>query len=94
MSQIWLDKMVKYVLRREGFHAQQASDEGLYTSRREGGRALKSFRDIYDETKTRVACCMAISTVCWMQVTWENECRKEQITMKKEAKNVMKNIDA
>ena len=51
-----LDKLVKNVLRREGFHGRQSSDERLYTKRTEGGRGLKSFKEVYDETRTRVAC--------------------------------------
>ena len=58
-----LDKLVKNVLRREGFHGRQSSDERLYTKRTEGGRGLKSFKEVYDETRTRVACYMATSTM-------------------------------
>ena len=38
-----LDKIVKGVLRREGFHGRQSSDERLYSKRKEGGRELKRF---------------------------------------------------
>ena len=37
-----LDKIVKSVLRREGFHGRQSSDEGLYSKRIDGGRGLKN----------------------------------------------------
>ena len=57
-----LDKIVKGVLQREGFHGRQSSDERLYTKRSDGGRGLKSFKEVYDETKTRVACYMITST--------------------------------
>ena len=57
-----LDKVVKSVLRREGFHERQSSDERLYSKRKEGGRGLKSFKEVYDETNMRVACYMATST--------------------------------
>ena len=43
-----LDMLVKSVLRREGFHGRQSSDERLYTKRKAGGRGLKSFREVYD----------------------------------------------
>ena len=63
-----LDNIVKSALRREGFHERQSSDERLFTNRREGGRGLKSFEELYDETKTRVACYMAVSTDEWIKV--------------------------
>ena len=54
-----LDKIVKSVLRKERYHGKQASDERLHRRREEGGRGLKSFREVYDETKVRVASYMA-----------------------------------
>ena len=45
-----LDKIVKNVLRKEGYHGKQTSDERLYGQREEGGRGLKSFKEVYDET--------------------------------------------
>ena len=62
-----LDKIVKSVLRREGFHGRQSSDEQLYLKRKEGGRGLKSFKEVYDKTKARVACHMASSTNEWIK---------------------------
>ena len=41
-----LDTTVKSVLRREGFHGRQSSDERLYSKRNDGGRRLKSFRGL------------------------------------------------
>ena len=46
-----LDKIVKSVLRREGFHGRQSSVERLYSKRIDGGRGLKSFKEIYDGKK-------------------------------------------
>ena len=57
-----LDMTVKSVLRREGFHGKQSSNGSLYLKRNEGGRDLKSFKEVYDETKTRVAYYMAAAT--------------------------------
>ena len=45
----------------ERFHGRPSSDERLYTKRKEGGRELKSFNKVYDETKTRMACYTASS---------------------------------
>ena len=55
-----LDKIVKSVLRKEGYLRNQASDERLYGRREEGGRGLKRFREVYDEMKI-------IEHVTWQQ---------------------------
>ena len=87
-----LDMTVKSVLRREGFHGRQSSDERLYLKRNEGGRGLKSFKEVYDETKTRVACYMAAATNEWIRVAWRNESRKEQTSLQKEAEKAMRKV--
>ena len=89
-----LDKIVKNVLRREGFHGRQSSVERLYSKRIDGGRGLKRFKEVYDERKTRVACYMALSTNKWMQSAWKNETRKEQTSLKKEAEKAMRSVNA
>ena len=88
-----LDMIVKSVLRREGFHGKQSSDERLYLKRNKGGRGLKSFKEVYDEIKTRVTCYMAAATNEWIRVTWRNESQKEQISLKKEAGKAMRDVE-
>ena len=88
-----LDKLVKNVLQREGFHGRQSSDERLYTKRTEGGRGLKSFKEVYDETRIRVACYMATSTNEWIAAAWRNEIRKEQTSLKREAERIMRDVN-
>ena len=88
-----LDMTVKSVLRREGFHGRQSSDERLYLKRNEGGRGLKSFKEVYDETKTRGVCYMAVATNEWIRVAWRNESQKEQISLKKEAEKTMRKVE-
>ena len=88
-----LDKLVKNVLRREGFHGRQSSDERLYTKRTEGGRGLKSFKEVYNETRTRVACYMATSTNEWIAAAWRNEIRKEQTSLKREVERIMRDVN-
>ena len=88
-----LDMIVKSVLRREGFHGRQSSDERLYLKRNEGGRGLKSFKEVYDETKTRVTCYMPAATNKWIRVAWKNESQKEQISLKKEAEKAMRKVE-
>ena len=88
-----LDKLVKNVLRREGFHGRQSSDERLYTKRTEGGRGLKSFKEVYDETRSRVACYMATSTNEWIAAAFRNEIRKEQTSLEREAERIMRDVN-
>ena len=48
-----LDMTVKCVLRREGFHGRQLSDERFYSKRNEGDTGLKSFKEVYNEIKNQ-----------------------------------------
>ena len=89
-----LDKIVKTTLRKQGFHGKQASDERLYGRREEGGRGLKSFTEVYDETKVRVACYMVTSNNDWIKVSWRNEYMKEQTSLKRVAEEVMRSVKA
>ena len=56
-----LDQIIKKQLRGKNMLGRQASDERLYLKREKGGSALKSLRDVYKETRLRVACYMAKS---------------------------------
>lgn len=47
-------------LRQVNKHEKQASDERLYSEKKEGGRGLKSFKDANKETRVRVACYLAL----------------------------------
>ena len=89
-----LDKIVKTTLRKQGFHGKQASDERLYGRREDGGRGLKSFKEVYDETKVREACYMATSNNEWIKVSWRNEYMKEQTSLKIVAEEVMRSVNA
>ena len=84
-----LDKIVKDELRQRNKHGKQASNERLYRDRNEGGRGLKSFKDVYNETKVRVACYLSTSENEWLRVVWANEYDKEQTSLKKEAENIL-----
>ena len=72
---------------------KQASDERLYLKRDQGGRGLKSMRDVYAETRTRVACYMCKSNNKWIQVAWQRETVKENNAIIDEAVKVMMEID-
>ena len=54
---------------------------------------VKSFNEIYDETKTRVACYMAAATNEWIRVSWRNESQIEQTSLKKEAKKTLGKVE-
>ena len=50
-------------------------------------------KKVYDETKTRVACCMAAATNKWIKVAWRNKSQREKILLKKEAEKVMRKVE-
>ena len=56
-----LDQIIKRELRKNNMLGRQSSDERLYMKRRAGGRGLKSLREMYEETRLRVACYMVTS---------------------------------
>ena len=76
-----LCKIVKTTLRKQGFLGKQASDERLYGIKEDGGRGLKSFKEVYDEIKVRVACYMVTSNNEWIKVSWRNEHMKKQTSL-------------
>lgn len=87
-----LDMIVKRVLRKNVMHGRQASNERLYLPRNKGGRGLKSMRDVYNETKVRIACYMTYSQSEWIKVAWRRECKKEYCSIKREAEEAMLDI--
>ena len=54
---------------------------------------MKSFKEVFDETKVRVACYMATSNNEWIKVSWRNEYLKEQTSLKREAEEAMQKVD-
>ena len=54
---------------------------------------MKGFKEVYDETKTRVAYYMAAATNECIRLAWRNERQKEQISLEKEAKKAMRKIE-
>ena len=85
-----LDKIVKDELRQVCNHGTQASDERLYTDRKEGGRGLSSFKDVYKQTRVRVACYLALSNNEWLRKAWDNEYDKDHLSLKSEAEDILK----
>ena len=87
-----LDMIVKRVLREERMHGLQCSDERLYLPREIGGRGLKSFKTVYEETKVRIVCYMCKSNDAAIINTWERELSKENYSLPKEVINIYKEI--
>ena len=46
---IELDKVIERDLRKNNMLGQQSSDERLYMERKDGGRRIKSLREVYEE---------------------------------------------
>ena len=63
---------------------RQASDEPLSVKRKDGRRGLKSLREIYEEARLCVGCYMFVSDTRWIKEAWEQEARKECISIKDE----------
>ena len=76
------------------FHGRQSSSDRLCTKRKEAARNLKSFKEVYDEMKTRMACYMATSIKEWIMAAWRNKIYKKQASLKREAKKAMGNVSA
>ena len=56
---------------------RQSSDERLCMKRSTGGRGLKSLREVFEETRLRVACYMATAENKWIKAAWRLETVKE-----------------
>ena len=88
-----LDQIIKRELRVKNMLGIQANDERLYLKRDQGGRGLQSMRDVYIETRTRVACYMCKSNNEWIQASWRRENKKETNAIIDKAVNSMMEID-
>ena len=56
-----LDTVLKKWLKTKNMLGRQSSDERLYVKRQMGGRGLKSLKEVYQETKLRIATYMSRS---------------------------------
>ena len=63
---------------------RQTSNERLHMKRKDGGRGLKSLREIYEETMFRVGCYIFVSDNRWIKEAWKQEIRKECNSIKDE----------
>ena len=78
-----LDMVVKRKLRKKAMHGQQSSNERLYLPRDKGGRGLKSFEDIFVETKSRIASYLCNATDSWLKIVWNRDLKKEYSSIHK-----------
>ena len=85
-----LDKAIKKILKDNKMHGRQVSEERLYMRRENGGRGLKSMKDLYEEAKVRVACYMTHSESAWIKKAWRREFQKECKSIKSEAEDALR----
>ena len=57
--------------------------------RQEGGRGLKMLKEVYQETKVRVATYMSMSESRWIEVAWKREDNSEYCSVKREAEQTL-----
>ena len=84
-----LDQIINRDLRDKSMLGKQSSVERLYLKQENGRRGLKSMRDIYRETKLRIACNMEKSESPWIQVAWDREEEKKCISIWGETQEAM-----
>ena len=65
-----LDQVIKRKLRSKNMLGKQSSNERLYLIREDGGRGMKSLRDIYKETRLRVTFYMTWIQNNWIKAAW------------------------
>ena len=61
-----LDQNIKRELTDKSMLGRQSSEERLYLTQENGGRGLKSMRNVYRETKLRISCHMERSESLWI----------------------------
>ena len=88
-----LDRGIEKILRENYMHGRQSSDERLYLKRQLGRRGIKSFQDVYTETKVRVVCYDVCSENVWIREACKREVNLEGASIKKEAEKDLKKIN-
>ena len=87
-----LDQVIKRELRWRYMLGKQSSNERFYLRREDGGREIKSLKDIYKETRLRVACYMACSENKWISAAWRRENTKEEDFIVEEAMKTVEDV--
>ena len=87
-----LDQVIKHELRLKNVLGKKSSDGRLYIIREDGGRGIKSLKDIYKEARLRAACYMACSENKWISVAWRRENTMEGNSIVEEAMKAMEDV--
>ena len=87
-----LDQVIKRELRSKNVLGKQSSNERLHLRREDSGRRIKSLKDIYKETKLRVAYYMACSENKWISAACRKENIKEEISIVEEAMKTIEDV--
>ena len=88
-----LDQVIKRELRSKNMLGKKSTDEKLYLRREDGGRGIKLLKDIYKETRLRVACYMDCSEHKWISTAWRRENTKEDNSMVEEVMKTMEDVE-
>ena len=91
-------KQLGQVIKREqiskNMFGKESNNERLYLIREDGGRGIKSLRDIYKETKLRVTCYMACLQNKWIKAAQRRENTKKENSLVEEAIKTMEDVEA
>ena len=91
-------KELGQVIKREqiskNMFGKESNNERLYLIREDGGRGIKSLRDIYKETKLRVTCYMACLQNKWIKAAQRGENTKKENSLVEEAIKTMEDVEA
>ena len=88
-----LDQVIKRELRSKNMLGKQSSNNRLYLIREDGGKGIKSLRDIYKETRLRVACYLTCLENKWIKAAWRRENIKEENSIVEEAMKTMGDVE-
>ena len=88
-----LDQVMNHELRSKNVLGKQSKDKRLYLRREDGGRGIKSLKDIYKETRLRVACYMARSENKWISAAWRRNNTKEENSIVEKTMKTMEDVE-
>ena len=88
-----LDQVIKRELRSKNMLGKQSSNDRLYLIRKDGGKGIKSLRDIYKETRLRVACYLTCLENKWIKAAWRRGNIKEENSIVEEAMKTMGDVE-
>ena len=83
-----LDYVIKRELISKNMLGKTLSNERLYLRRKDGGRGIKSLKDIHKETRLRVTCYMACSENKWISAAWRRGNTKEENSIEEAMKTI------